>query len=75
MQDERNKELEEIEENIEDIIVDLAKKMLEDENINLPEDVRKKAIKNVEKNSEKKGENKVNVKKETKETSRKRRAV
>lgn len=75
VQDERNKELEEIEENIEDIIVDLAKKMLEDENINLPEDVRKKAIRNVEKNSEKKGENKVNVKKETKETSRKRRAV
>lgn len=75
VQDERNKELEEIEENIEDIIVDLAKKMLEDENINLPEDVRKKAIKNVEKNSGKKGENKVNVKKETKETSRKRRAV
>ena len=74
VQDDRDKELEELEENIEDIIVDLAKKMLEDENLNIPEDVRKEAIEKVGKSTKKKGDKEVNGKKQTKESTKKRRA-
>lgn len=74
IEDERTKELEHMEENIEDIIADLAKKMLEDENIKIPEDVRKKAIKEVDKNTNEKGEKVTNGKKETTKTTRRNRA-
>ena len=74
IEDERNKELKELEDNIEEIIIDLAKKMIQDENVSMPEEVRKKAIKNIEEKANKKGEKESNGKK-TKETSRKRKAV
>ena len=68
VEDDRTKELEELEENIEDIIVDLAKKMLEDESVNMPEEVRKEAIKNVGRKTKEKGAKETNGKKETKES-------
>lgn len=71
IEDERSKELKELEDNIDDIIVNLAKQMLEDENTNIPEDKKEKAIKKIEKNVRKKGE-KANGKKET---TRKSRAI
>lgn len=74
VEDDRTKELEELEENIEDIIVDLAKKMLQDESVNMPEEVRKEAIKKVGRKAKEKGDKEVNGKKETKESVRKRRA-
>ena len=69
IEDERKKELQEIEENFEDIIVELAKKMIEDENVNIPKADKEKVIKKIEK----KGEEKINGKKQTKETSKKAR--
>ena len=74
VEDDRSKELEELEENIEDIIVDLAKKMLQDESVVMPEEVRKEAIKKVGRKTKEKGEKETDGKKETKETNRKRRA-
>ena len=74
VEDDRSKELEELEENIEDIIVDLAKNMLQDESVVMPEEVRKEAIKKVGRKTKEKGEKETDGKKETKETNRKRRA-
>lgn len=73
VEDDKNKELTEIEENLDDIIYNLAKTMLEDERNNIPSKDREKAIEKIEK-KQKKGEKKVNGKKETKESSRKSRA-
>jgi len=71
--DERNKELKDLEENLEDIIIELAKNMIDDENNNVPADKKEKALKKIEKKV-KKGEKEANGKNETKESSRKRRA-
>lgn len=74
IEDERNQELAELEENIEDIIIDLAKKMIEDEKNNIPEEIKEKALDNIENKKTRKGVKKVDGKKETKESNGKRRA-
>lgn len=76
VRDERTQELKDIEDNIDNIIEELAKQMIQDEKNNIPEDVRKEAIEKVEKNnkSKKKGVEEANDKQETKQSSRKRRA-
>lgn len=74
IEDERDQELADIEENLEDIIINLAKKMIEDENNNIPEAVKAKAIDKIENKKVGKGAKKVDGKKETKESNRKRRA-
>ena len=61
----------ELEENIEDVIIELAKNILQDDNNNIPSDVKEKAIEKVEKKL-KKGDKESNGKKETKESSIKR---
>lgn len=73
VEDDKNKELTEMEKNLDNIIYNLAKKMLEDEKNNIPSKDRERAIEKIEK-KQKKGEKKVNGKKETKESSRKSRA-
>ena len=74
--DERNKELAEIEDNIDNIIEELAKKMIEENNQNLPENIREAAIEEVgqKKKKTKKGVDEANGKQDTKESSGKRRA-
>lgn len=72
--DDKQQELNEIEENIDSIIEELAKKVIEDENNNIPMNIKEKAIKKIEK-KQKKGDKESDDKKETKEPSRKRRAV
>ena len=76
VRDERSKELNDIEDNIDNIIEELAKQMIQDEKNNIPEDVRKEAIEKIEKKnkSKKKGVEEANGKQDTKESSRKRRA-
>lgn len=74
IKDEREKELENIEENIEDIIAELAKNMLEDEKLNISEEIRKEAIEKIDQETKEKGEIKANGKKEVKKTSRRNRA-
>jgi len=69
IESERSKELEEIEENIGNIIVDLAKNMILDEKNNIPSKTKAKAITKVE-NKLKKGEKETNGKKETNRTRR-----
>lgn len=71
---ERNQELLDIEENIEDIIMDLAKQIIEDNENNMPTEIRNKAIEKIEKKTKVKGEKETNGKKQTKESVRKRRA-
>lgn len=71
----KQQELNEIEENIDNIIEDLAKKVIEDENNNIPIQIKNKAIEKLEKNNKKREGEKEDGKKETKESSRKRRAV
>lgn len=74
--DERTQELKDIEDNIDSIIADLAKQIIEDEKNSIPADVRKEAVEKIEEKSKskKKGVEKSNGKQETKESSRKRRA-
>lgn len=73
--DERNQELKDIEDNIDTIIEDLAKQIIESEANIIPNDVKKDAIEKIEKKSrKKKGEIEADGKKDTKETNRKRRA-
>lgn len=67
--DERSEELKNIEENLESIIEDLAKKLIEEER-NIPQAVKDEAIERIQNQKE---ENESNGKK-TKETIRKRRA-
>ena len=76
VRDERSQELKDIEDNIDNIIEELAKQMIQDEKNNIPEDVRKESIEKIEKKSKskKKGVEEANGKQETKESSRKRRA-
>lgn len=74
LQQERQDELNYLEDNIDEIITNLAKKMVEDENNNLSEETKKKAVEKITKNV-KKGASDLNENKQTKETSRKRRAV
>jgi len=69
IEDERSAELKEIEENIDNIIIELAKSMLQDEKNYIPSEIREKATKKVEKKL-KKGEKESNGQKES---SRKRR--
>ena len=73
VRDERNQELKDIEDNIDNIIEELAKQMIQDEKNNIPEDIKKETIEKIEENnkSKKKGVEESNGKKET---SRKRRA-
>lgn len=73
IEDERKTELKEIEENIDDIIMDLAKNIITDDTNNIPLKVREKAIKKIE-TRQKKEEKKSDDKKTTKESNRKRRA-
>ncbi len=63
--DERNQELEEIEDNIDSIIEELARKIIEEEN-NIPKDIKEKAVEEIQKKGEKKSNGK-------QETSRRRR--
>lgn len=72
--DERNEELKELEDNIENIIDDLAKKAIESEQNNIPLEIREKAIEKIDKENNKKGEDKADGEPKTKETNRKRRA-
>ena len=73
--DERSEELKNIEENLDSIIADLAKQMIADDNNNIPEDVKEKAMDKIEKNNQKKkGVEETNGKQNTKESSKKRRA-
>jgi len=76
VRDERSQELKDIEDNIDNIIEELAKQMILDEKNNIPEDVKKETIEKIEKKSKskKKGVEESNGKQETKESSRKRRA-
>lgn len=69
--DERNQDLKDIEDNIDSIIEDLAKQMIAHGDTNIPLDIKNKAIEEIDK---KKGEEKANGKKNTKESSKKRRA-
>lgn len=68
--EERDQELVELEENIEDIIIDLAKKVIEDNRQNIGKEITDKAIEKIER----KGVKETNGKKNTKETNRKRKA-
>ena len=70
--DERNKELIDLEENIESIIEDLAIKAIEGNRRNIEDEVSDKAIEKIK--NKKKGEKESNGKKQTKETTRKRKA-
>lgn len=72
--DERNEELKELEDNIENIIDDLAKKAIESEQNNIPLDIREKAIEKIDKENNKEGEKRADGEPKTKETNRKRRA-
>jgi len=72
--DERSKELSEIEENIDSIIEDLAKKVIEDEIDNIPMNIKEQAIEKIENKRKKKGVEETNGKQSTKESSKKRRA-
>ena len=71
--EERDKELAYIEENLESIIEDLAKKAIEDNDENMEYEIKTRAIQKIE-NNKKKGEKESNGKKNTKEPVRKRRA-
>ena len=71
--DERAQELKDIEENIDAIVEELAKQIIADQNNNIPDDVRKKAIQKIEK-PKKKGAEETNGKPNTKESTKKRRA-
>lgn len=73
IEDEKSKELAEIEENLEDIIANLAKNIIEDSSNNIPQDIKEKAIKKVDAKLKKEGKE-TNGKEETKESNRKRRA-
>jgi len=72
--DDRAKELKKIEDNIDNIIEDLAKQIINDENSYIPIDIRKEATKKIEKNNKRKGVDESNGKQNTKESSKKRRA-
>ncbi len=74
--DERSEELKEIEENIDDIVAELAKQILADETTKIPQDIKNEAIEKIdkEKNKKKKGVEETNGKQNTKESSKKRRA-
>lgn len=74
--DERSQELKEIEENIDDIVAELAKQILADESTKIPQDIKDEAIEKIdkEKNKKKKGVEETNGKQNTKESSKKRRA-
>lgn len=74
VEDEKSRELKDLEENISDIILDLAKQMIDDEKNNLPQDVKEKAKKKIETKIKGKGDKKINVKEKTKETNRRNRA-
>jgi len=68
----REKEMRNLEDNIDSIVEDLAKQIITDENTNIPINIKKLAVEKIE--NKKKGEKGNNGKKETKESSRKRRA-
>ena len=72
--DERDKELANIEENLESMIEELAKKVVEDNQRKIGQEIKTKAIEKIEKKHSKKGEKESNGKKDTKESVRKRRA-
>lgn len=74
--DERSQELKDIEENIDDIVAELAKQILADENTKVPQDIKDEAIEKIdkEKNKKKKGVEETNGKQNTKESNKKRRA-
>jgi len=76
VRDERTQELNDIEDNIDNIIEELAKQMIQDEKNNIPEDVKKEAVEKIEKKnkSKKKGVEEADGKSNTKESSNKRRA-
>ena len=74
IEDEKSRELKDLEDNISDIILDLAKQMIDDEKNNLPQEVKEKAKKKIETKIKGKGEKKVNGKEKTKETNRRNRA-
>ena len=71
--DEREKELKNLEKNIDSVIENLAKQVIEENERRLTEEIREKAIEKIEKKHKKKGEE-TNGQKQTKETVRKRRA-
>lgn len=70
--DERSQELKEIEDNLDNIIEDLAKKIIESEGRNIPEEIRNSAIEKIEKRGRKKKG--VEGSNDTKESNSKRRA-
>lgn len=77
---ERDKELKDIEENLDSIIEDLARQIIQDQNNDIPEAIREEALENIEKNSKakskkKKGVEETNGETNTKESSKKRRAI
>lgn len=74
--DERSQELKDIEDNIDDIVAELAKKIIEEETNNIPAEVKRKTIEKIDEKSKskKKGVEKSNGKQKTKESSSKRRA-
>lgn len=74
VEDEKSEELAKIEENLEDIILDLARNMVKDEKNNIPEDVKEKVIEKIENSKQKKGEKETNGKTKTKQTTRTSRA-
>ena len=65
IEDERSAELTELEENLEDIIAELAKNIIEDDNNNIPAETKRKAIEKIEEKTTK-GEKKSNGKSKTK---------
>ena len=73
VKDEREKELDEIEDNLEDIIMNLAKQMINDEKTNIPKDIKEEAIQRIDSKTKEKGEKETNGK-QTKQSSKKRRA-
>ena len=74
--DERKKELDDIENNLDSIIENLAKQIIEDQKNNIPKDIKEQAIEKVGENNKSKGKgvDESNGKQKTKESSRKRRA-
>ena len=66
--------LTELEANVEDIINSMAMQIVEDEENQMPEEIKTKVIKELEKKSKKRGERITNGKEKTKEPVRKRRA-
>lgn len=76
IEDEKNAELKEIEDNLDDIIVELAKNLINDETTGIPESVKEKAKEKVTNNIKKvkKGEKKANGEIKTKETARRSKA-